>query len=172
MSEEARDVGFADVLDRPPARMLLKVMEVREEADRRTRRMARTLELLPGLFRDLMALDLEPRIAEYSDSFDVSLAGDARALARVWGALRRAGYSPRTRPEKGQSGYTSFWDHAEPDRVTKFYLSFSSTVCRRVKVGTRMVEQDVYENVCDGGGVDVAAIEGDDGRAEHEVAKL
>lgn len=35
------------------------------------------------------------------------------------------------------------------DCELRWYLSFSSSVCRRVKVGTRTVEQDVYETVCD-----------------------
>jgi hypothetical protein len=31
----------------------------------------------------------------------------------------------------------------------RIWLAFSSTVCRRVKIGTKTVEQDVYETVCD-----------------------
>lgn len=56
----------------------------------------------------------------------------------------RAGSRNRWVPHVGGDDNNGFgrWD-------LPVYFQFSSTACRRVKVGTQTVEQDVYETVCD-----------------------
>jgi hypothetical protein len=83
---------------------------------------------------------------------NISLTGDKHVLAAAFKALRARGLNTSSRPEKGQSTYSAFF-HPEGDSLNDcmVWLSFSSTQCRRVKVGTRTktVEEDVYETVCD-----------------------
>lgn len=79
----------------------------------------------------------------------LSVTGDKHKLNAVFGMLRRHGWQTATRPEKGQSQYNAFF--YKGGHSGSVYLSFSSTQCRRVKVGTRTKEitEDIYETVCD-----------------------
>lgn len=90
-----------------------------------------------------------------SDSIEVSggwalhvrASGNGALLTEIIRALRTSGWkSEDPRPEAN----TDYWsaDFYKEDTKGSIALSFSSTVCRRVKVGTRMVEQDVYETQC------------------------
>jgi len=98
----------------------------------------------------------EPRITCDSNSLDIALTGDKHVLEAVWGILRRNGYNilvETDRPKPNSPTYSQFFyregeghDHSL-DRA-RIWLTYTSTVCRRVKVGTKMVEQDVYETVC------------------------
>lgn len=82
-------------------------------------------------------------------SIDVSLAGDRRTIARAFMAMRRLGYFLRTdRPKRGETQWVGKWSH---ENGTGVWMMFSSTVCRRVKVRTELVEQEVFETVCDEG---------------------
>lgn len=78
-----------------------------------------------------------------------SLSGDKHKLSAAVRALRTRGFKTEEEPpKKGQSTWTSVFSRHDIDDVT---LSFSSTACRLVKVGTKqvMVDQPVYETVCD-----------------------
>lgn len=100
----------------------------------------------------LQRLGLEPRL---SNEVDVSFAGDARKLAAVVRILRTSGFDTTAeRPKPGSNTWYAYYEH--PDCSTKIWLNFTSSVCRRVKIGTKMVEQDVYEVQCGdiGGAVD------------------
>ncbi len=84
----------------------------------------------------------------FPNSLDVSISGDKHTLAAVVRIFRTHGFSTfNSPPKKGSSSWTAFYE--KRDCELRWYLSFSSSVCRRVKVGTRTVEQDVYETVCD-----------------------
>lgn len=79
---------------------------------------------------------------------DLSYAGDKHVLEGVFAALRQLGYKPSSRPkDEKMTSFSCWFDHDEES--LRLWLSFSSTVCKRVKVGTKMVEQDVYEIVCE-----------------------
>lgn len=79
---------------------------------------------------------------------DISFAGDKHVLEGVFGALRKLGYEPSSRPkDEKMTSFTCWFD--KDGTPLRLWLTFSSTVCKRVKVGTKMVEQDVYEIVCE-----------------------
>lgn len=76
---------------------------------------------------------------------NIHLSNSKDVFNGVFGMLRNMGYEPDDRPEKDQINFSTFW---RKEGATKIWFSFNSTSCRRVKVGTRTVEQDVYEIVC------------------------
>ena len=79
------------------------------------------------------------------EEVDISVTGDKHVLQAVFGAFRKLGYEPSKRPNKDDTYFYCRWTK---EGKPSFYFSFSSTVCKRVKIGTKMVEQDVYEVVC------------------------
>jgi hypothetical protein len=83
------------------------------------------------------------------DTEDVNfyVSGGADVLKEIFRTFRKLGYEPSSRPDtKPQTQFTCYF---RQDGKPTFYLSFSSTLCRRVKVGTKMQEVDVYETVCE-----------------------
>ena len=93
----------------------------------------------------LRAEGLEPSL----DQTDINLffSGDKQRLQSVWQIMRYAGFEfEGRRPAKGDSTACGRWKH--PECSTALWMHFTSTVCRRVKVGTRLVEQDIYETIC------------------------
>ena len=83
--------------------------------------------------------------ADPSD-INVSMTGNAEALTKFFRLMRANGFEPESRPTEKTPNYRSRFKNA--DQIS-FYLAFSSTVCRRVKVGTRTEEVPIYETVCD-----------------------
>lgn len=82
-----------------------------------------------------------------TNSLDISLVGDAAKLAAAVRVLRLSAYSSHNkRPVKGDTSWTAFSNRTGSLEI---YFSFSSSVCRRVQTGTKMVEQPVFETVCD-----------------------
>lgn len=80
-------------------------------------------------------------------SIDLHYSGDKFVLQGIFAALRKADYEPSSRPQKDElSSFSTYFSKADAPRL---WISFSSTKCRRVQVGTKMVEQPVYETVCD-----------------------
>lgn len=93
----------------------------------------------------LQLLDIEPTL----DMVDVNVhfAGDAHKLAAVVRILRTAGFTTDSpRPKVGDTTWSASYRH--PQCSTPVCLGFASTVCKRVKVGTVKVDQDVYETRC------------------------
>lgn len=82
--------------------------------------------------------------AEFDMWFRV--AGDKQKFLQIVRCHRRYGFKPNM-PEKGAT--TAFWRINDYSEQIGMYFSFSSTVCHRVKVGTKMVEQDVFETHCE-----------------------
>lgn len=83
------------------------------------------------------------------DTNDVNLfvSGGTDVIKEVFRAFRKLGYEPSKRPQaKPQSNFTTYF---KQDGKPTFYLSFASTHCKRVKVGTKMEEVDIYETVCE-----------------------
>lgn len=87
-------------------------------------------------------------------SLDLHFSGDRDRFTRIFGAIRRLGWVPVTRPERCDTYFTTFMNHPDGARI---YLAFSSTTCRKVQVGTKMVEQPIYETICDGASAEEVA---------------
>lgn len=75
------------------------------------------------------------------------MTGDKTTLEKAFRILRGASLTFNTdRPKKGDSEWCAFFRH--PESETRLFFQFTSSVCKRVKVGTKMVEQDVFETQC------------------------
>jgi hypothetical protein len=78
---------------------------------------------------------------------NIRFAGDKEKLAQGVRILRVAGFHTEAeRPKKGDSSWTAWFTH--PDCSIRIWFSFTSSVCRQVKTGTKTVEIDVYETQC------------------------
>jgi hypothetical protein len=94
----------------------------------------------------LRQLDIDPRL---STDLDVCFTGDAHKFAAVVRLLRTRGFKcDALPPAKGDTGWIGRYKH--PEYALQVWMSFSSSVCKRVKIGTKMVEQDIYEVQCGG----------------------
>lgn len=94
----------------------------------------------------LLQIGVEPRF----DSHDcnVYVSGDKLKLTAIVRIFRTCGFAlvGDERPKPGDTSWSGYFKH--PNSEQKFYLHFTSTVCKRVKVGTKTVEQDIYETRC------------------------
>ena len=120
--------------------------EVSEIETRRERWLDIREYFLP-LVRRFKGLEIEPSF----DGRDINLSfsGDKAKLTSVIRILRTNGFDTDAEASKANSNYWSaYFTNAEDSRI-QFWISFSSTVCHMVKVGIKMVEQDVYEVQCD-----------------------
>ena len=89
------------------------------------------------------------RIEPNRTDMDLGFTGDQEAFKELWGALRSAGYKPTTRPEKDELFTDFYTTFINEETDLKIWLDFSSTICKRVKTGTKMVEQPIYEVQCE-----------------------
>lgn len=102
---------------------------------------------------DRLGGEAELCISEFPD-LTVRLTGDKHKLSELVRALRTRGFvTNATPPKANDSTWSAFYQHPQicDGEVTAVYLSFSSSVCRRVKVGTKVIPAqtvDVYETVC------------------------
>ncbi len=124
------------------------IRELREEHDKNYAETRSKLEEHEIIFDSaLRALSKLNVVSVYfTGTLDISITGDKHALTAGFGALRRLGFEPTTRPKSGEPQYHTFFTHESGAQI---WFAFSSTQCRRVKTGTKTVEQDVYETVCD-----------------------
>lgn len=77
-------------------------------------------------------------------------AGDAHKLANIVRILRTAGFDTHAgRPKPGDTEWSAFYTH--PNCSTQLWLYFTSSICKRVQVGTKFVEQPVFETRCESG---------------------
>lgn len=134
-----------ETLEYLPAKTLLRLVEQSQKAKKYFELFQLTVKSFPALFRRLEELDIEPSFSLREGDVDLSFTGDGAKLGEVWKALRQAGYTTNCRPKKGDS---TFYTHWFLEGYSTIWMNFSSSVCRRVKVGTKMVEQDVYEVQC------------------------
>ena len=104
--------------------------------------------IINPILNALVLLGHEPRLQE--DGVNLQFAGDASTLTAVVRVLRTNGFATEAaRPEPGAVSWYGWFNR--PDCKVRIWLYFTSSVCTRVKVGTRIVEQDVYETRCDTG---------------------
>jgi hypothetical protein len=132
---ESMDLGF---IERQLIKEALAVAERRETWQMHKYELAPVVNALRKLGADV----------SLSDSLDVRLVGDAKVLAAAVRILRTSGFDTGAkRPAKGDTTWTAFFKR--DGLALAVYFSFSSSVCRRVQTGTTMVEQPVFETVCD-----------------------
>jgi hypothetical protein len=102
--------------------------------------------LLP-ILEKLGELGSEP-IMYAEDVAYASMYGDVDKMVDAIRALKAAGFEPAEKPDRKSSSYCTYWRKSECPVAVLF--SFTSSVCRRVKVGTRTETVDVYEIECGG----------------------
>ena len=88
------------------------------------------------------------RISIDSQEINLHISGDRHVLNAIFGIFRKLGYEPSSRPkDKNLTSFTCHFSHHDHD--CKFYLNFTSTNCKRIKVRTETQEVDIYETVCE-----------------------
>ena len=108
-------------------------------------RWASCREIFAPVISAFQRIGVEPQMRD--EYVTVCATGDKSKLENAFRILRGAGFSfSAERPKKGDSQWYAFFSH--PDSETKIFFQFTSSVCKRVKVGTKMVEQDVFETQC------------------------
>jgi hypothetical protein len=135
----------AEELEYLPAKTLLRLVEQAQKAKKHAALFQLTVKAYPDLFRRLEELDIEPDFCVRSGDINLNFSGDGLKLAEVWKVLRRAGYKTELHPKKGESTFYTYW---KQEGFATFWMNFSSSVCRRVQVGTKMVETPIYETQC------------------------
>lgn len=135
-----------DMLDQVPAKTMLKLVERTQSAKRYAELFHLTVRQFAPLFRRLEELDIDLSFGMQDGDINVSFTGDGERLKTVWAELRRNGFEPAFRPKKGETEFSTFFQQAG---FSQIWFRFSSTVCKRVQVGTHMVEQPIYETRCD-----------------------
>jgi hypothetical protein len=141
-SEVSIDV---EMMEHLPAKTMLKLLERRQGAQKAAVAYAHTLKQLAPMFLELESMDLDVQFTFRDGDIDLSFTGDGERLTRVWVLLRKNGYTPSSRPEVGETSHCCFWDQKG---YSRFWMSFSSSVCKRVQIGTEMKEVPVYETQC------------------------
>lgn len=93
----------------------------------------------------LQRVGVEPALS--GNDINVQFSGDKAKLAAVMRILRTSGFTfTANRPKQGDSDWHCYFHH--PDSAVPVWLYFTSSVCRRVQVGTKMVETPIYETKC------------------------
>lgn len=135
----------AETLEYLPAKTLLRLIEKQQKAAKRFKEFKSVVGAFPELFRGFEDLDIDPGFDLDGEYINLSFTGDGPRLAVVWKLLRRHGFKNSCHPKKGDTTFYAFW---EQEGYAKFFMSFTSSVCRRVQVGTKMVETPIYETQC------------------------
>jgi hypothetical protein len=124
-----------------------KLTQEISEIETRREKWLELRDLYLPLVRRFKELELGP----YFDGRDIniSFSGDKAKLTSVIRILRTNGFDTDADAPKANSNcWSAYFTNSEDSRI-QFWINFSSTVCRMVKTGTKMVEQDVYEVQCD-----------------------
>lgn len=98
------------------------------------------------IFNALQALGIE---AAAGDSYVyVGFTGDFSLFKRVWALLRSHGWTTDKKvTETKFSDFCTFWNSPDGEKQ-KLFFNYTSSVCVRKKVGTKMVEEIIYEIEC------------------------
>lgn len=134
-------------LEALPAATMLRLVEKSKKARKHAAAFQAVITSFPSLFTKFEEMEIEPEFDFGNDHITFRFAGDGAKLGQIWGELRRHGYNTHSRPEKGKSEFYTFW---ERDGFARIFMIFTSSVCRRVQVGTRTVtkEEPIYETQC------------------------
>lgn len=128
-----------------PAKTLLSLVQKSQRAAKNFKAFRETIIARPELFRAFEELDVEPSFQDDNDYIVLQFTGDGNKLRDVWKALRQHDYRPSSHPKTGDTQATVFW---ESQGVARIFMYFTSSVCRRVQVGTKMQEVPIYETHC------------------------
>lgn len=134
-----------DYMEQIPAKTSLRLIQIAQTAQKNLQLFKETLRQRSPLFRRLEELDIDVAFQADQGWINVQFTGDGDRLGKVWGEFRRNGWSTCSRPEKGKTEFYAFWHQ---DGFADLFMNFTSSVCKRVKIGTKTVEQDVYEIQC------------------------
>ena len=101
--------------------------------------------LLTPIIKELTHQGIEPNFT--GDDIILSFTGDALKLRHAMEVLVAAHFTTTAdKPKPGDTMWYAFFSHSAC-RI-KLFVNFSSSVCIRKKIGTKLVEQDVYETIC------------------------
>lgn len=145
-----------DMLDSVPAKTMLRLIELAQNAQKHNLLFQTTVRSLAPLFRQFEVLDVTLTFDLGGGDITLSFTGDGERLRQVWSELRRNGYKCATHPKKGDTTFYGWW---RQEGFSNLWMNFSSSVCRRVQIGTKMVEQPVYETQCGEGLPELEEIE-------------
>lgn len=134
-----------DMLAELPARSMLSLAAKYREVKKFFEQSQRMLKDFPALFLAVEDMDIEPRFDPDLKLISLNFAGDGPRLGKLWGELRRNGFNCDTRPKKGDTQFSGWFRR---DGYPNISVYFTSTLCRRVQVGTKTVEQPIYETIC------------------------
>jgi len=134
-----------EMLEALLVKTLLRLAEKSKTTKKYLASYAAALRSLAPMFLEFEAMDIDLDFSLNDGDINFWFSGDGEKLKAVWALLRRNGYVPSERPEPGKTSVTTFWTQAE---FPRFYMSFTSSVCKRVQVGTEMREVPIYETQC------------------------
>lgn len=101
------------------------------------------------MFTRFSELGIEPWMNLTDRDLNISFAGTYGLMKDVWAELRRNGFTPDRMVPTDDPKMTNFhcWFHKEG--YGPVWFNFTSTVCKRVQVGTKMEEVPIYDVVCE-----------------------
>lgn len=94
--------------------------------------------------KHLTAVNLAPEIVLDESGWTVRIIGNCATRTLTLAVFLRLGFKPDYEPKDGETYYSGWMRNG----VERFWFSFTNNACERVKVGTKWVEQDVYETRC------------------------
>lgn len=97
---------------------------------------------------NLTALNLAPEIVLDQTGWSVEVIGNCATRTLVLAVFLRLGFKPMVEPKDGETYYSTWMRRKHGEIVEHIWFSFTNNACERVKVGTKMVQQDVYETRC------------------------
>ena len=127
------------------------LIETKDRMLKHYERWVNTVEENQELFSTLEKLKVEPRFNASDGCIDICFAGDKEMFTAVWAAIRNAGFQPDLRPTGEPKDNARFSTFFRSEGQAQLWFSFSSTTCKLIQKGTRMVEQPVYEVQCEDG---------------------
>jgi hypothetical protein len=137
--------------------------EAQENADRNLLNFDHAVQTYANLWQQLEALGDQVSVDFELQSGWINLraSGGTLLLRQVWRALRASGLNTEHRPKDAQKQtyFSTIWRNQKINEYgerrpdwdgTKLCFVFSSTVCKRVLIGTKKVEveENVYEIQC------------------------
>jgi hypothetical protein len=134
-----------NTLDYLPAKTILKLVEHSQKISKALKEFKRTVNDVGPLFRALEEMDIDLQFNPNDDYISLTFTGDGTRLTAVWKELRRNGYKTIDHPKKGDTTFYAFWRR---EGYATLFMNFSSSMCRHVRVGTKMVETPIYETQC------------------------
>lgn len=122
------------------------IMEkLRDQHGQLARKANKWLEARHGLLPFVRDMILIGGDCNYSDDYiNLTLCGDKAKFLALVRLVRRYGF----KPDMPKEGATMAQWFLQRDGIN-FFVSFTSTVCKRVQVGTTMQEMPVYETQCE-----------------------